>query len=321
MKKSLSFLSVLFFFQLGLAQNLVPNPSFEVHDTCPSNQDQFNYVVGWQNFSEYSPDYFNSCNPCTTSTFNCFSVPYNWGGYQQATTGNAYAGIYTFETNPYYNIRECIGAQLITPMIIGTKYYASFKTNLALNYPFNTATDKLGILFSTTPYNPANPVPISNFAHVYSNQIISDTANWTTIKGSIIADSAYKYVIIGNFFNDANTNLMTFFDSAYLSAYYYIDDIYVSTDSVSQVSNYELKNNVKIYPNPLNAFITIEIDSQMKHFIEFTLNDMLGNEIKKIQMIETRCVTIPISDLSSGIYLLKVKSGNNIFIKKLIISH
>lgn len=308
------------------AQNLVPNPSFEEYDTCPNNMDQLNYVVGWENFSQYSPDYFNSCNPCNTPTDGCFSVPYNWGGYQQAATGNAYAGIYTREEHPWItNIREFIGAQLNSPMIIGTKYFASFKVNLSLNGAFNTATDKLGILFSTVLYNSANPAPINNFAHIYSTTIITDTVNWTIIKGSIIADSAYQYVIIGGFFDDDNTNFIRLlFDSTStipLAAYYFIDNVFVSTDSVDGISEYELTNKIKIFPNPASAFITIEINPQLKHSVEVTLLDVMGSEIIKTQIVEISSITIPTSDFNNGLYLLKIKSCNNIFTKKIIITH
>ena len=59
-------LLLIFCTVLGVAsvkgQNLVPNPSFELYDTCPNAQDQIEYATGWHKYSEWltTPDYFNA---------------------------------------------------------------------------------------------------------------------------------------------------------------------------------------------------------------------------------------------------------------------
>lgn len=56
---------------------------------------------------------------------------------------------------------------------------------------------------------------MSNSAHVYSDSLLNDTANWVQIKGSFIADSAYQYVVIGNFFDDFNTDTLNCSSASY----------------------------------------------------------------------------------------------------------
>ena len=88
----------------------------------------------------------------------------------QAATGNAYCGLVTFvDPSNGVNIREYIGAQLASPLVIGTKYYVSFKTCLSEGdcdgstgtaFDFNIATNKIGVKFITYnfPFFSAPPV-------------------------------------------------------------------------------------------------------------------------------------------------------------------
>jgi hypothetical protein len=66
------------------------------------------------------------------------------------------------------------------------------------------ATNNLGIRLTTT-----TAFPIDNFSHMHSLSVLSDDVNWITLTGSIIADSAYAYVGVGNFYTDANTTAVT----------------------------------------------------------------------------------------------------------------
>ena len=126
--------------------------------------------------------------------------------------------------------------------------------------------NKIGVLFTTINYNPmgdtvvgiANGL-IKNFAHVYTDSIVTDTINWTTISGSFISDSAYQYILIGNFFDTANTN----FSCTNGLTYYLVDDICVSDSANTCGSTIGIKEFInseifKIYPNPSNDKVFIE---------------------------------------------------------------
>src|SRR4051812_12969049 len=102
-------ITLLFFVsQSSFSQNLVPNWSFEDTVACPIGIGGIIYSVGWSSFIQ-TPDYFNSCNISTNGT-NYAGVPGNFFGYQEARTGNAYAGFYTYGTAN--NAREIIGIKL-----------------------------------------------------------------------------------------------------------------------------------------------------------------------------------------------------------------
>jgi len=300
MKRYLILIVCLIFWGGMKGQNLVPNPSFEIYDTCPSGvgdnlTDEVRRAIGWSSFRN-SPDYFNAC----ADSASYVSVPNNGFGYQPAYDGNAYCGFQTFFTTNY---REIIGCQLSSPLIIGTKYYVSFKlarAYKALPFGVGGASNKIGARFSTISYNEfTNPTLINNFAHVYTDSIITDTLNWVNIQGSIIADSSYQYLGIGNFFDDNHT------DTIQGRCYYWVDMVCVSTDSLTCIgsgegipeSNNNPPNN--IFPNP--AFSTITIKG--KGITTYIISNTLGQVIKegKLNGDET---TIAVSALPNGIYIL-----------------
>jgi hypothetical protein len=73
---------------------------------------------------------------------------------------------------------------------------------------------------------------MSNDAHVFETNIITDSLGWTRISGTFIADSAYSIIAIGNFFADSVTDTLKFFTDFLDQSYYFLDDVCVSTDSI-----------------------------------------------------------------------------------------
>jgi OOP family OmpA-OmpF porin len=90
------------------AQNLVPNPSFEDYNNCPSsisNGYPIAYSPAYHNFPTAlywvtplitTPDYFNICD----TTKQGHGVPDNSAGFQIPHSGNAYAGMGIWQLLP-----------------------------------------------------------------------------------------------------------------------------------------------------------------------------------------------------------------------------
>ena len=312
-------LLVLLLFTLSLSsqaqQNLVPNPSFEDTVYCPFGLNQFDACKDWMNFGN-SPDYFNSCGP------SGLNVPNVVFGYQFAHSGNAMAGIYAYR-KPFApsgpNYREFIGTQLQSPCIIGTKYFISFYINYA--DVLGIAINKLGISLSTVPYDSCCQPALTNSALLYTDTILKDSLLWVRLEKSFIADSAYKYVVIGNFFDDSNTDtlqLITFYDAAY----YYIDDVCVTTDSLynqiwTNVIKIEPISNISISPNPTKSVVNI---SASIPFEEIELINCTGQILlkEKHPAINYFSLDLPYQ-IENGIYLLKISSRNSASVHKLIV--
>jgi hypothetical protein len=103
---------------------------------------------------------------------------------------------------------------------------------------------------------------------------------------------------------------------------YILYDIYRYTANyitfTSGITDYAVNNNLLLYPNPANDNITIELtlpDTKQKNVIY--VSDILGNLILQ-QPVQQAKTTINISDLSAGIYFIKVNTKNGIIIKKLV---
>jgi len=327
----ITFFFFLFSFCVKAQTNLVPNPSFEIYTVCPTSQNQVSNAIGWDIYRA-NCDYYNACASYSTTV----SVPWNGNAccglsYQYAASGNAYMGFYTDFPITSIDYREIIGCQLAFPLTIGTKYYVSLKANLTFidsSQGINTATDHLGTLFSTVPYSVSAPAPINNHSQVYGTTIITDTMNWTKIFGSFVADSSYKYISIGNFFDSAHTNRTIFYhynNNEYF-AYYFIDDICVSTDSI-YTANWQwvgIKENrqpfnISVFPNPTNLYLEINLDYYNEPYA-ISIMDLLGNEKLGTETMGSK-TTINTSELQNGIYILKVKDKTKEYMQKVSVNH
>jgi N-acetylneuraminic acid mutarotase len=73
------------------------------------------------------------------------------------------------------------------------------------------------------------------------------------------------------------------------------------------IETHQEKNQFVVYPNPASNFITVEADGNEK--IQIEIYSLPGEKILSTQIKNSE--TIPISDLSPGMYYLKIVSGNN----------
>lgn len=310
MKKSIHFIFVVIT-QFSFAQNLVNNWSFEDTIQCPDNVDQMSRASGWSSFRG-TPDYFNSCSS------GLVGIPSNWSGNQYPRTGNAYAAFITYYL-PGQSPRECIGISLNQTLVIGNEYFLSFYVSRAANnfQLVNIASNKIGAKFSTVPYSYSSPIPIDNFAHVFTDSVIYDTLNWVNISGLFTADSAYQYLSIGNFFTDLFTTHVRL-DSSAGFAYYYIDDITL-LDSNSTGINENNPNKIKIFPNPARDWIVLEGGGIKSVEITNALGSKIGSYPTTASALQHK---INLGSLGCGVYFLKINMINERFqFQKLIVQN
>ena len=171
---------------VGQAQNLVPNPSFEVLDSCPRVFGEVHKLKSWENY-HYTPDLFHEC-----ATTKYVKTPINFFGQQPPASGKGYAGITVYHQK-YPN--EVIGVKLKQALKPGISYEARIKVSLAERYS-RYATNNLGFLFTNAPRKAYNGKKV----HVKTLEVIKETKEWVTIGGTFIPDKTYQYMMIGNFF-------------------------------------------------------------------------------------------------------------------------
>lgn len=328
---------LLLFFSGGIvqAQNLVPNPSFEDTLECPDFPGQVWRAEGWY-VAENTPDYYNCC--CNQSFPKC-GVPQNQFSFRYASSGVAYCGIYTYISFPPVDFQEKVGVELASALVIGKKYFVSMAVSSISTYEnqvSNGSHNKLGFLFSTNKYDMSNRPPNNNFAHFSSDSIITDTVGWSIIRGSFVADSSYRFLSIGNFFDNNHVDTIRYWyinGNNALAAYYFIDDVCVTTDSIgcdftSSYQGYcslstgsylpESLTKINIYPNPVSDRLQIETEFDCIGHLE-TCN--LSGEVltkQKIPVGKHKSI-IDVSGFEEGFFLIKISDNRNNYFKKFVV--
>lgn len=337
-KISLSFFILFFGFCISVfAQNLVPNPSFEDYILCPGiGESSSIFAVDWHTDIN-SANYFHTC-----SSNPDFSVPDNAAGFQYPAKGDAYCGFYAaIENNP--NAIEFIGTTLLEPLIIGQKYYVSFRVSLAdedISINYFCGVDKLGMLFTNLLYADTTapgiiimlpPPMVNNFSHIYTTDIIIDTSNWVTISGTFIADSAYKYILIGHFFDYNNSNIICLDTTSTYDkvSYYYVDDVCVSDDSSTcniqtDIRENTLKSKSKInnYPNPFRNSTTFTYSIGKPGLVELLIHSYFGQYITTLVNEQhdegSYSINWNTTDIAPGVYFYTLKVDGLEWVKKAI---
>jgi hypothetical protein len=299
--------------------NLIPNYSFELIDTCGTSAGQLE-LTGWKSYSS-TPDAFNTCFPLSSYA----SIPKNGRGFQHVNSGQGYMGA-NFITSQNY-LFEVPGTILKETLIPGTKYYFGMKVNLS--EASGAMTNKFGAIFSTNEWGVSNTIPKPNFAHVYTDSVISDTLHWTPIFGSFETeiDSNYNFVYLGTFFSYSSLIKIPRQGIGGCITCYYIDDVVLSKDSayVWDITHTNLlvgakppvsqslskTDKIQIYPNPANSTVFINMPNPNKVYVYNTLG-ILTKEL----YLEKGEHEIDISHLPSGVYLFRIANESIKLIKE-----
>lgn len=233
------FLHIVLIFNLQFVaaqENLVLNGDFEEYNSCPSGLADFT-VSDWVPATGGSSDYFNSCN------MSAVSVPTNIVGYQNAHSGNGYCGLVSGFENVNENQREYIQTQLLSELIAQREYVFSGFFSLAESSRY--CLKNLGVAFSNTAIGGSFGTPIffSPIQVFPKNPSLCDTSAWVEIKINYIAQGGEKYLTIGLFYDDNNSQTELVNPSQADFGYYYIDDISVYEMSFGTIPNVVTPNN------------------------------------------------------------------------------
>lgn len=225
---------------VGTAQNLVPNPSFDVQTDCPEAGDIL-FATPWMSPTNATPDLFQG--GCPTQ-----NVP--------GRTGPGSAGVYVHGEGSFANYREYVQAPLLTPLVAGQGYCVSLWVRLT---GFRYATDRFGVLLSTTPVSLTNTNVLAYTPQVENTPgHILDDAGWEEISGEFYAQGGEQYITIGSFTGPAGTTAVVVNASSTSNvAYYRIDDVSVTACAVG-MSEHTL-TTFDVYPQPATDRISVRL--------------------------------------------------------------
>jgi hypothetical protein len=235
------------------SQNLVPNSGFECFEeevctyfTSWNNRAFHLSACGWDiaNFGG-SPDVFSTkisetCwNKMPTNSY-VFEGGSRVIGSQMPRTGNRFAGIFTYsetEGFPLFSYREYLEMELSATLVAGQKYCGEVYVSLAETPQY--ASNNIGIYisdhkidYSDLPNNGyrSNGTFIGVEPTIVEKNVIMDTVNWYRIAGVFTAKESDRFIVVGNFQENWQTQVVDkggyWPDSHdYHTAYYFVDDV------------------------------------------------------------------------------------------------
>lgn len=98
----------------------------------------------------------------------------------------------------------------------------------------------------------------------------------------------------------------------------------VTTITITDVSIEENFNNtsVQLYPNPTDADATLQVSTNNRTTLQISISDITGKQVLNLMPISfsgTQYITIPASQIESGIYFLNIFDGSNVQVVKMVV--
>ena len=163
----------------------------------------------------------------------------------------------------------------------------------------------------------------------------TDTApincNFVTIKLSIDGGLTFPITILSNTPNDGSQDIVVpdnpttearIMIEAVDNLFYNVNAIDFTINGATASIDDTILQDFKLFPNPAKDVLNLHFTMNDLNDVEITLYDLQGRKVKRVlynnqsQKFEQ---SISTKDVASGIYLIKVNSGNKSMTKKLII--
>lgn len=114
--------------------------------------------------------------------------------------------------------------------------------------------------------------------------------------------------------------------SAYTDLDFAVDSMYIKPLQTVNIKELSLNHQIiKLYPNPANNRLTIEVPALQSPELNFELTDLNGRSLKFISAKNEKTnadfsTVIDLTDLPEGVYILKIKGERTLHHEKIIIS-
>lgn len=189
--------------------NLVPNGDFE---QITDKKFPCSWLVDAVGINEYVFDWYTPIGTTTDvmSTYaddECWAqVPNTGEGKMAPHSGNVMIGFINYspeggcQPNEWHEYLTVKLTQKLTP---GNVYCVEYWIALGANSNF--ATNNIGALFTTENPERSSCKPIFQKPQINADEVVKNTKTWHRIQASFLADSAYEYLTIGNFFTHEQT--------------------------------------------------------------------------------------------------------------------
>jgi hypothetical protein len=239
-----------------------------------------------------------------------------------AQDGNSFLGMLTFSGDPIVDFREIVGAALLEPLEVGSTYYFQMHVVPSIGgyYGMQWISNNIGMQLTMQAYEATeNPIPLNNFAHVFENEIIQDTAGWSLLSGSFVADEPYTHIAIGNFFNDAFTDTIHFSGSQSLGAYYFVDNLCLSKNPLcnTQTAIDDFDRELHIYPNPAQLYLRIQSPFPVHRILIRDMNGKIAKDVS--EFCNPISQELDLKEITSGTFLIEIFTEGSVYFEKLVV--
>ncbi|MES2133330.1 MAG: OmpA family protein [Bacteroidota bacterium] len=331
--------------QLGIAQNLIPDSSFEKNKFIPMDFSALNASYSWSIPSWGTSDLFCKCDRKTKESsdkiYSEVDVPQNTMGYQYPHSGTCYAGIFVFS---HGNYREYLQTALKEPLKKNKTYLFTMYISLA-DYS-RISIDQLGVCFLTNKADYHSSDVITDLSPVYINiehEVGNDVKDWHRVTATYKSHGGESYLLFGSF--DINKIKKTKLSAPKeiksrinqkieRDAYYFIDDVSlvetslneqmdttlnseqepaktISPDSLFVLKNVLFNTNETIllppsYPE-LNVIVEYLKKNPQTHIEIFGHTDNSGNETANKKLSTGRAKAVASYLISGGIDKDRIK--------------
>ena len=347
-KWNYTLLALLAFVFTKAQVNLVPNPGFEDYYEGSNldyiagrsvNGTLYNISYFWFR-AKSSPDLFTYNNSLNISPYGCIGgggikIPETILGFQYARTDSNYIGLGTFYNyleNPTqghnYYAREWAGVRLADTLKPGKCYEFTMYVSRAEKNGFNVSClgayftkDSLYTELLSEPPWYISPFPLEKDSiQVLQDptEPIWDTVNWVPITGTFKAKGGEAFLYIGNLLKDEYYTPLPIQpysnpDSTYCQfSYFFIDDVtlYEIDEPCGVGINENKAGEIKIYPNPAQDFVSIELPKNINQ-TQLSIYNLTGQLISQKQITQPS-KQIPIAELSNGTYIFVIQNGDKV---------
>ena len=289
-----------------------------------------------KNKGETGIDCGGPCKPCCQPNNNAVVV--NSNIHQPIIKSMKGVTINGGDNSLFVNESETFEVYAQEPIIIKGNFHAKSNSQLKIKTQqfFDTEKRDASCLPLCSPYicnvfSPDNDGTYDKFTIVVANATYYKITFWDS-KGKTLyskEESVYTNdpIIVWDGAGLPNGSGVVYYhieiyDCPYGKAYENTDFVYYfksQTKSMFLVDkNSTVENNLIIYPNPSKDIITVSIPSSFSLPCKLEIYDMKGVLVKNA-LSENNLLNLNISDLSKGIYIIKVSDSSHISDQKIII--
>ena len=206
-------------------KSLIPNPSFEEMNCCPTGRSQLNCAEAWIQASAPTTDLINTCDWLGWEDFPA-PMPFPDGEGIMGFRDGRVRGFGEGETTPERNWKEYAGACLTSPLIAGTNYrfefdlgFVNFSKSPPINVTFFGTGDCENLPFGNGDDQFGCPTNGPNWVRLGSTFVNGGDNVWIKSTIDITPDQNINAIAIGPDCPAVNSpvNIYYFFDNLLLA--------------------------------------------------------------------------------------------------------